>query len=558
MRHRGGDFLFVPRTIVATPSAPPSAGTSAAAPAGDAGQQIELAFWQSIQSSEDAADFEEYLRQYPNGHFAGLARNRLQKLQRATVAAVPIPPTEPKPAPATGQPALRMGAVDARGLGRAVRAYLAEFAVADAERLQPPVRFGRVDAEQAGEAARLTISDVVLGERNGERLALGDVEIEVVPGAGGLRHVALGLRDHFDALGRGGQLVCRAEFGDQNWQGNWSAEIAAFVELTVEFADFSWRCGGFEYFSARAVALHMVLKKATDGGWRGSMELVLEGARLRDQDDPVDGLDVAELTLSIDYDNLDVGRRADAVARSRLAYWPSALPALAIPFDMIGLPVAGELWQYATPVSFRLALGGLHLVSDELTANGDFAVSLAARRDSRTALTLEFGYHHDARLAFDDEPTLPGRISLDLVFAGLPIELLSPPALFQVIEEPAPLLAASREIVIRSVEASAVRGAIRGSGRLRPLPGAVPPVYGEIELETVHLEDMLLDGLAPVVGPEGPAYADAIRATLAALGGRDADSQRFTIQIDRDGETYVNRIPIEQIFELFEANLVER
>ena len=39
--------------------------------------QMELAFWNSIQTSTILEDYEEYIRQYPNGRFAGLARNRI-------------------------------------------------------------------------------------------------------------------------------------------------------------------------------------------------------------------------------------------------------------------------------------------------------------------------------------------------------------------------------------------------------------------------------------------------------------------------------------------------
>ena len=42
--------------------------------------EAELLFWQSIKDSSDAADFTAYLRKYPNGQFADIARNRLKKL----------------------------------------------------------------------------------------------------------------------------------------------------------------------------------------------------------------------------------------------------------------------------------------------------------------------------------------------------------------------------------------------------------------------------------------------------------------------------------------------
>ncbi len=40
--------------------------------------QVELAFWDSIKASTDKADFEEYLRLWPSGRFAGIARNRVK------------------------------------------------------------------------------------------------------------------------------------------------------------------------------------------------------------------------------------------------------------------------------------------------------------------------------------------------------------------------------------------------------------------------------------------------------------------------------------------------
>src|SRR3954471_14732245 len=48
---------------------------------------VELLFWETIRTSTNPADFEEYLKQYPNGKFAGLARLRAQ----AKPAALPAP-----------------------------------------------------------------------------------------------------------------------------------------------------------------------------------------------------------------------------------------------------------------------------------------------------------------------------------------------------------------------------------------------------------------------------------------------------------------------------------
>jgi len=51
----------------------------------------EALFWQSIKDSTDPDMFQEYLRQYPRGSFAGLARLKARKLKAPQVAVV-IPP----------------------------------------------------------------------------------------------------------------------------------------------------------------------------------------------------------------------------------------------------------------------------------------------------------------------------------------------------------------------------------------------------------------------------------------------------------------------------------
>lgn len=46
--------------------------------------QAEIEFWRSVKNSNDASEFEAYLKAYPNGKFAPLARLRLKKLNGAT------------------------------------------------------------------------------------------------------------------------------------------------------------------------------------------------------------------------------------------------------------------------------------------------------------------------------------------------------------------------------------------------------------------------------------------------------------------------------------------
>ena len=94
-----GDFYFFAPgsqpTITTQAPSPSAAPPSAASP--------EVVFWQSISSSNDRADFEAYLSQFPQGTFAQLARNRLAMLVKPPAAAAPAQ-TLPRSsaAPSTG------------------------------------------------------------------------------------------------------------------------------------------------------------------------------------------------------------------------------------------------------------------------------------------------------------------------------------------------------------------------------------------------------------------------------------------------------------------------
>jgi len=80
----------------------PQASTGAPAATGPAGNKdaAEIAFWESMGRSSNAADYEDYLRQFPNGIFAGLAKRRVADLKRPQTAAAPKPAPPPAPAPA--------------------------------------------------------------------------------------------------------------------------------------------------------------------------------------------------------------------------------------------------------------------------------------------------------------------------------------------------------------------------------------------------------------------------------------------------------------------------
>ncbi|PLP96355.1 formylglycine-generating enzyme family protein [Cupriavidus pauculus] len=106
-------------------------------------EQYELSFWDSIKNSNYATDYEAYLKQYPNGRFAALAKSRLDRIKAgapaqaasapATSSAPPKPEPKPQakteppptavkppaaptpPAPAPGQPRTRAGGAIAQG-----------------------------------------------------------------------------------------------------------------------------------------------------------------------------------------------------------------------------------------------------------------------------------------------------------------------------------------------------------------------------------------------------------------------------------------------------------
>ena len=91
---------------VAPPATPSMAPGATDAPSDNKNDiTIENTFWTSIKDGAERADFEAYLKRYPEGHFADLARNRLAALERA---AQPKPSAPPASAPQqTPRPAQR-------------------------------------------------------------------------------------------------------------------------------------------------------------------------------------------------------------------------------------------------------------------------------------------------------------------------------------------------------------------------------------------------------------------------------------------------------------------
>ena len=75
-----GEFYFTP-AVQTTATQSPAAQTKQPSHS----NSVELVFWSTIKDSQDPALFNDYLKQYPNGLFAGLARTMIGRLE-ATIA----------------------------------------------------------------------------------------------------------------------------------------------------------------------------------------------------------------------------------------------------------------------------------------------------------------------------------------------------------------------------------------------------------------------------------------------------------------------------------------
>lgn len=74
------------------------------------GSQFEIVFWQSVDTGGNLALYEEYLRKYPEGTFAGVARAKMAQLRQTAPQAIPagpvvnVRPTPPAESPPAAPP----------------------------------------------------------------------------------------------------------------------------------------------------------------------------------------------------------------------------------------------------------------------------------------------------------------------------------------------------------------------------------------------------------------------------------------------------------------------
>ncbi|WP_291297920.1 caspase family protein, partial [Elioraea sp.] len=96
-----GEFFFRPgaaQVATATPPAPDPALNQGAPRSGISPDgATERLFWESVKDSRSPDELQAYLRRYPDGVFADLARTRIAALERAQRPPVPVPPPPPPP-----------------------------------------------------------------------------------------------------------------------------------------------------------------------------------------------------------------------------------------------------------------------------------------------------------------------------------------------------------------------------------------------------------------------------------------------------------------------------
>ncbi|MBU2606376.1 MAG: SUMF1/EgtB/PvdO family nonheme iron enzyme [Alphaproteobacteria bacterium] len=176
----GAKPAAVPVAPAPTPAAP-----LARSPADDG--TIENTFWTSIQTSTDAADFAAYLKRYPTGHYADLARNRIAALGTKAKAPEPVVVAGRSPAAKSWSslvPMIAGGVVLLIGAGWGVSKMIPSredaATVMDVAQIDeaPPTEDAAVETVDTGVVAAVNMVDAV--DTAGITLDTGPVEPEPV------------------------------------------------------------------------------------------------------------------------------------------------------------------------------------------------------------------------------------------------------------------------------------------------------------------------------------------------------------------------------------------
>ena len=118
LRSVGGAGPTVATAASSSPPAVPAAQQSSPAPSPAA--SAELLFWQSVMNSTNPAEFEAYLRRFPNGLFSELAQARVVALRAPVGAAHAATGTRVGGAGSPGATGSRVSSAPAPGFGTAV------------------------------------------------------------------------------------------------------------------------------------------------------------------------------------------------------------------------------------------------------------------------------------------------------------------------------------------------------------------------------------------------------------------------------------------------------
>ena len=162
--------LPAPAPATPAPATPapvtPAAGATKPATPAPAASETELVFWNSIKDSNNPADFEAYLAQFPDGVFAALARNRLGTAKPATAKqpAEAASPPAAVAAPAAGDndpiAGYRRAAEAGDASAQAKLGDLYKSGDGVPRDIAEAVKWYRLAAEQGDSHAQVTLGDI--------------------------------------------------------------------------------------------------------------------------------------------------------------------------------------------------------------------------------------------------------------------------------------------------------------------------------------------------------------------------------------------------------------
>jgi uncharacterized caspase-like protein len=270
-----GQFYFLPPPAASAASAAQAATADRAAPDDT---RLELAFWDSVRDSDNAAELRAYLRQFPQGIFATLAQNRIAELARAggtasaspAVASAATSPAAVAPSPAgVAQQVAKMSSSHAMGSMVLTDLWTGIKRSIDVAVLQS-------DADRTS----YTTGDIIATDGSVLQFRLGDMLLQAKSGA--LWRIPI------QAGSSGSALVASATRSDVQAAVQWKAIAApggqVLLDATLNFTQYGSENLSKPYGSFRAtyavsrplpLSYRSDIRSPVGGGDRTSAELVL-------------------------------------------------------------------------------------------------------------------------------------------------------------------------------------------------------------------------------------------------------------------------------------------